>query len=174
MEPDPKIPKSEPESPWGDLPSEVLPLIAKHLDGVTFCHLYSTNSQARSDLSEMRGHRQSRRIKLKQFGLKPEDEEVDLRGKLRHTGLTAELGEALGMMTALQQLELSDNPISDVSPLQGMTALQVLALSDNQISDVSPLQGMTALRELWLRQNQISEDDPTIQTLKDRGVRVYL
>ena len=160
-------PEPEPESPWVGLNPDIQNMFANYLGDKDLKSLSSTNRPTRSSLSEVLGLRQGRRIKLKQFRLKPEDEEVDLSRQLIHTGLTAELGEALGMMTELQELRLDNNQIRDVechppvlTPLQGMIALHNLDLSFNQIRDVSPLQWMTALQVLYLDYNQIQDVVP--------------
>ena len=47
-------------------------------------------------------------------------------------------------MTALTELNLTDNSISTVSPLEGLTALTDLKLSDNPISNYDPLRRLAA------------------------------
>ncbi|MCX8093404.1 MAG: leucine-rich repeat domain-containing protein [Candidatus Goldbacteria bacterium] len=56
----------------------------------------------------------------------------------------------------LQELEMYDNQISDISPLSGLTKLRYLNLSNNKISDISALSGLTDLYSLNLANNQIS------------------
>ena len=85
----------------------------------------------------------------------------------------------LEFATNLAHLDLSDNSISDISPLAGLTKLEALwlsgnrisdlssfvsntslahlDLSDNSISDISPLAGLTKLKALWLSGNRISD-----------------
>ena len=77
--------------------------------------------------------------------------------------------------TNLTELYLSDNSISDISPLagfngwsnisdlsplKGLNNLISLELSDNSISDISPLAGLTNLRILGLSGNSISDISP--------------
>ena len=57
----------------------------------------------------------------------------------------------------LHQIELSNNQISDVTPLIGLTNVTKLSLYDNQITDASPLAAMTWLAELALGHNHISD-----------------
>ncbi|MDZ4121470.1 MAG: leucine-rich repeat domain-containing protein, partial [Candidatus Cloacimonadaceae bacterium] len=63
-------------------------------------------------------------------------------------------------LTNLQELYLSGNQISDLSPLSSLTNLQELYLSYNQISDLSPLSALTILQVLDLWNNQISDLSP--------------
>ena len=62
--------------------------------------------------------------------------------------------------TNLRELHLSDNDISDVSPLARLTNLTHLSLEYNRISDISPLAGLTNLIRLDLDDNQISDFSP--------------
>jgi len=73
----------------------------------------------------------------------------------------------LEFCTNLQELQLSQNNISDLSPVASLTKLVVLDLGSyqyessmllgNNISDISPLAGLTNLEELWLADNNISD-----------------
>ena len=60
------------------------------------------------------------------------------------------------------KLDLSDNQISDVSPLKELTNLGKLDLRYNKITDVSPLAGLTNLEALVLDDNQISDDQKSM------------
>ncbi|MEG4878875.1 leucine-rich repeat domain-containing protein, partial [Microcoleus sp. CZ3-B4] len=55
------------------------------------------------------------------------------------------------------KLYLSNNQISDITPLQSLTNLTHLNLYGNQISDITPLQSLTNLTNLYLHCNQISD-----------------
>jgi len=57
-------------------------------------------------------------------------------------------------------LDLSQNQISDLTPLQSLTELEQLGLGGNLISDVTPLQSLTSLYELNLYSNQIDDLAP--------------
>ena len=57
----------------------------------------------------------------------------------------------------LELLDLSDNEVSDLSPLAGLTHLKVLDLSHTAISDVSVLAGLTNLVKLHLNSTAISD-----------------
>ena len=61
-------------------------------------------------------------------------------------------------LTNFGLLNLGRNKISDLSPLAGLTNLERLNLSYNQISDLSPLKGLTNLKSLDLSGNPIPED----------------
>ena len=60
----------------------------------------------------------------------------------------------------LTKLELQENMIRDISPLQNLTSLEILDLHHNGISDLTPLQNLTRLRTLWLHENMISDLTP--------------
>jgi Leucine-rich repeat (LRR) protein len=52
-------------------------------------------------------------------------------------------------------LDLSDNRVSDVSPLKDLVGLTNLSLIDNQVSDISALRHLTNLTRLELSYNQV-------------------
>ena len=59
---------------------------------------------------------------------------------------------------------LSDNDISDITPLSKLITLEELGLYKNDITDVTPLFGLVNLKKLELFDNPISDKD--IQALK--------
>ena len=69
---------------------------------------------------------------------------------LKTNNCEGELPPGLGDLTALEELDLSSNVFSDLSPLSDLTGLRSLKLSSNPISDVSPLTNLTNLRSLNL------------------------
>jgi hypothetical protein len=56
-----------------------------------------------------------------------------------------------------EDLNLSNNQISDISPLSNLTSLEWVVLDDNNISDITPLANLTNLTKLSLSDNQISD-----------------
>jgi internalin A len=62
----------------------------------------------------------------------------------------------LAWLTNLTYLNLSDNNISDLTPLSELTKLTKLDLSYSNISDITPLAGLTNLTELSLQGNPIT------------------
>ena len=62
----------------------------------------------------------------------------------------------LAGLTALEVLSIHQSAVVDLTALQNLTALRQLDLSFNSIEDVTPLTGLTALQELNLSNNQIS------------------
>ena len=62
--------------------------------------------------------------------------------------------------TALQELALRRNEITDVSPLASLTNLQRLSLWGNEVEDVSPLASLTNLQRLSLWGNAITDVSP--------------
>ena len=72
-------------------------------------------------------------------------------------------------MTNLKTLNLSNNQISDVSPLKNLTNLKTLNLSNNQISDFTPLVG---LRENLVRYNTHNQRVPPLNADANRDSTV--
>ena len=66
----------------------------------------------------------------------------------------------LESLTNLTGLLLNNNQISDIKPLESLTNLTLLFLNNNQISDIKPLESLTNLNGLWLNNNQISDIKP--------------
>ena len=66
----------------------------------------------------------------------------------------------LAGLTSLEHLTIGWNYITDLSPLSGLTNLTWLNLGGNAISDITPLAELTALTELFLHSNQISDISP--------------
>ena len=60
-------------------------------------------------------------------------------------------------LTSLTSLNLSNNAISNISPLEHSTSLTSLNLSNNAISDISVFEHLTALQRLHLNNNAISD-----------------
>ena len=58
---------------------------------------------------------------------------------------TTECDAANQKISSLRQLDLSNNQISDIKPLQSLTNLTALLLSENKISDIKPLQSLPKL-----------------------------
>ena len=56
-------------------------------------------------------------------------------------------------LTSLTSLDLADNLIMDVSALSGLSNLERLDLRDNNVGDVTPLSTLTSLTHLYLRGN---------------------
>lgn len=73
--------------------------------------------------------------------------------------------EPLAGLTWLEELDLSDCGVSDITPLAGLTNLTWLDLSSNSISDLTPLSGLTGLTYLNLSGNPIPDYGP----VEDRG-----
>jgi Leucine-rich repeat (LRR) protein len=54
--------------------------------------------------------------------------------------------DGLEAFTNLESLDLSQNAVSDISPLAGLTKLTVLSLAGNPVTDVAPLAKLTNLK----------------------------
>jgi len=61
--------------------------------------------------------------------------------------------EGIANLPNLEQLDVSDNAISNVSPLLGMKKLRVLGLRNNVVSSVGPLVSLPLLRFVSLSGN---------------------
>ncbi len=68
----------------------------------------------------------------------------------------------IASLTDLTYLNLYDNPISDISPLSGLTNLTYLNFQYSNISDISPLSGLNHLTTLSLSHSAISDISPLL------------
>ena len=68
--------------------------------------------------------------------------------------------EPLRALTNLQELDCRYNQLSDLEPLCALTNLQKLDCSNNQLSDLEPLCALTNLQELDCWNNKISDLKP--------------
>lgn len=71
--------------------------------------------------------------------------------------------EGLSAFIALEELEMSNNNISDLAPVTQMPALTSLFLFNNQVTDVSALAGFTQLKVIMLGGNSVSDITPLSQ-----------
>lgn len=63
-------------------------------------------------------------------------------------------------LEGLRRLNLVDNAITDLSPLAGLVRLRTLGLSGNTIDDVTALRRLSALEELRLSENAVTGLEP--------------
>ena len=75
--------------------------------------------------------------------------------ELNNCSVTTEDLEYIGSCSNLEVLILSDCSLSTISSLRPLNKLRILDLSDNSISDVSPIVGTASLDELYLGHNGI-------------------
>lgn len=80
--------------------------------------------------------------------------------KVKHMNLTDEDIKTLSKMTALTELNIGYNEITDISPLASLTNLRKLNLESNEITDINPLRNLTQLTELILHFNDITDISP--------------
>jgi internalin A len=73
---------------------------------------------------------------------------------------TTECDAAGRELSSLTTLDLDNNQISDIKPLESLTNLIVLSLENNKISDIKPLASLTNLISIGLENNQISDIKP--------------
>ena len=79
---------------------------------------------------------------------------------LTHFGIDSFSLETMGQVSWLEHLELSDNNIVLLDPLQYVTGLKTLVLNSNSILDLTPLEGLVSLERLRLNQNAIESTRP--------------
>ncbi len=70
------------------------------------------------------------------------------------------LPSTLNELANLIALSLSDNPVSDLSPLQSLTALQHLDCWNTSVTNLSPLSTLTALQILSCSHTQVTDLSP--------------
>ncbi|RLN58007.1 hypothetical protein BBJ28_00021576 [Nothophytophthora sp. Chile5] len=75
----------------------------------------------------------------------------------------------LGAMTRLTNLNLYGTQVTDVSPLAGLMQLECIELGETHVTDVGPLNGLRNLRRLYLPDN---EEMQGAQGLRARGIAV--
>jgi internalin A len=73
---------------------------------------------------------------------------------------TTECDAANQKPSTLTEINVNNNEISDIKPLQSLTHLTVLDLYNNKISDIKPLESLTNLSRLNLYNNKISDIKP--------------
>ena len=73
------------------------------------------------------------------------------------TPISTEELEIIGTMSYMQTLTLSGCGLTTASPLKNLTALTYLDLSDNTIRNIEPLQGFTKLTEAYLQHNVLMD-----------------
>ena len=94
-------------------------------------------------------------------------QKADLSPEAKHTveallkeAGTTECDAANQKLSTLTELNLHDNQISDIKPLESLTNLTRLVLEKNQISDIKPLESLTKLTGILLENNKISDIKP--------------
>ena len=75
-------------------------------------------------------------------------------------------------MIRLENLDLADNQITDISALSGLRRLEVLDLRTNDVTDTALLSEMTHLKNLYVRGNDNLSNLKQLVKLTDAGVRV--
>ncbi|MBQ9412573.1 MAG: leucine-rich repeat domain-containing protein [Oscillospiraceae bacterium] len=80
-------------------------------------------------------------------------------------------------LRSLENLSISDNAITDLSPIANLENLTSLQLSNNFISDLQPLSGLTDLKTLYLDGNPVGDFSPlyslkNLRTLSMKNVDV--
>ena len=83
-----------------------------------------------------------------------------IRGKLTIVKKDIQSLEGIQYCTNIQELDLRNNNISDLSPLGSLTNLQYLNLDNNKLSNIGPLGSLTNLNALYLGNNKINDISP--------------
>mgnify|MGYP002701045226 CR=1 FL=1 len=60
-------------------------------------------------------------------------------------------------LAKLKEQYLSNNRITDITPLVSITNLEPLEIRETQVTDVTPIAGLNKLTELHLKGNKIAE-----------------
>ncbi|MBD0308539.1 MAG: leucine-rich repeat domain-containing protein, partial [Microcoleus sp. T1-bin1] len=91
-------------------------------------------------------------------------QKADLSPEAKHTvevllkeAETTECDAANQKLSTLTELDLYDNQISDIKPLESLTNLTGLLLYNNLLGDIKPLESLTNLTQLSLSGNKISD-----------------
>lgn len=79
---------------------------------------------------------------------------------LRRTTLSEEDLGHIAELYALSSLSLTEDGLTDLTPLSGLGGLTMLDLSGNEISDLAPLTSLGSLRTLYLDNNPITDFSP--------------
>ena len=80
--------------------------------------------------------------------------------KITSTSVSASTFTGIAALPLLEKLTISDCSLSSVSQLENTQNLTYLDLSNNVISNLSPLSGMSQLMELYLQDNAIGDISP--------------
>lgn len=65
-------------------------------------------------------------------------------------------------LTLMQRLNLGQNNVTDLSPLQAAADLRELSLDGNRVADLTPLAGLTLLERLGLASNPLNAGAPAV------------
>jgi hypothetical protein len=81
----------------------------------------------------------------------------DVKKISRVVGVGKEIKSLQGLehCAAIMLIDLSDNQVSDLSPLAGLKKLQSVTLANNKITDLQPLAELTAMQLLDVADNEI-------------------
>ena len=86
---------------------------------------------------------------------------LDIRG----SGISSLQAGDFNGLTALTDLDLRNNSLSDISALENLTSLTYLTLRDNSLSDISALENLTSLTGLNLGNNTSLSDISALEHL---------
>ncbi len=84
---------------------------------------------------------------------------------IRESGISSLQAGDFNGLTALTDLDLRNNSLSDISALQNLTNLTYLTLRDNSLSDISALHNLTSLTDLNLGNNTSLSDISPLENL---------
>ena len=100
------------------------------------------------------------------------DEMATLR-ELRAEGMEIKNLTGLGAAVNLEDLTLTNNLVSDLSPITRLTKLRHIGLEENQVANLSPLKGLTNMEELHLGNNLITDLSPLEGLINLRGISLH-
>ncbi len=87
------------------------------------------------------------------FALQQPDTTLETLKVLTCPGWEIEILDGITQLTALQFLDLSDNRISSLAPLQPLRNLSSISIVNNRVTDIAPLLSMVTLTSATLSGN---------------------
>ena len=76
--------------------------------------------------------------------------------------------------TNLRLINISDNQVTDISPIAGLIELRDLRITGNPVSNILPVRSLTNLTHLWFRRCQVSDLSPVAGLINLEELRFCL
>ena len=147
------------------------------LAGLTNLKFLDLSDNQISDLTPLAGL-----TNLETLQLNNQREPFEIRDRIDYTSLLSDIAPLAGLINLIE-LNLSENRISDITPLTEMTSLESLLLSNqfehtegfwrsNLLSDIAPIAGLTNLIVLELSENRINDISPLVNLTNLESLRL--